>query len=165
MSEETSEIKQLDNGWKIILLIWSAMFSSLVVYLIICVALGNQFQVGEGLDFSIEALRHVFLGVSIVTLFTVLFLRKFLLKADSSVLRSSQTSPAQHPAISKYALANLISSALLELIGLFGVVVFFLTKDNSSLYLFLIISAAGMIYFRPRKEELLSLVDAMKVQR
>jgi hypothetical protein len=155
----------LDNGWKIILLVWSAMFVSLGIYLIVCVGFGNQFHVDAGPDFSLETLRSVFLGVSIMTLLTVFLLRKFLLKPASSTSQSSQISSAQHPAISKYALANLISSALLELIGLFGVVLFFLTKDNSSLYLFLIISAAGMIYFRPRKDELLSLVAAMKVYR
>ena len=133
--------------------------------LIVCIVFGNQFQVGASPNFSIETLRNVFLGVSILTLFTVLYLRKFLMRTGRSALGSGQTSSAQHPAIGKYASVILITSSLLELIGLFGVVLYFLTKDNLSLYLFLIISAAGMIYFRPRKDELLALVATMKVER
>ena len=124
MFEKQNEVKQLDQGWKIILLLWSAIFGSLGIYLIICVALGNHFKEGAGLNISIETLRNVFLGVSVLTLFTVLYLRKFLLQAANSTQRSSQTSSAQHSAIGKYTSAILITSALLELIGLFGVVLF-----------------------------------------
>ena len=164
MFEDQSEMKQLDNGWKIILLLWSAMLGSLGIYLIVCVAFGNKFQTGVDPNFSLETLRNVFLGVSILTLFTVLYLRKFMIRAGSSTLRSSHTSSVQHPAIGKYTSVILITSALLELIGLFGVVLYFLTQDNSSLYLFLTISAAGMIYFRPRKDEFSSLVATTKVE-
>ena len=165
MFDEQSETKQLDKGWKIILLLWGSIFGSLGVYLIVCVAFGNQFQSGAVPNFSMETLRNIFLGVSILTLFAVHYSRKFLIRVGGSTFRSSQTSSSQHPAIGKYTTAILITSALLELIGLYGVVLFFLTKDNSSLYLFLIISAAAMLYFRPRKDELLSLVATMKVQR
>jgi len=37
-----------------------------------------------------------------------------------------------------------------------------LTKNLFSLYQFLIISAAAMLYFRPRKEELADLAEEMK---
>jgi hypothetical protein len=165
MLAEQSEMKQLDKGWKIILMIWGAIFGSLGVYLIVCVAFGNQFQSGAGPDFPMAILKNILLAVSILTLLIVRYLRKYLIRVGSPALRSSQTSSVQHPVVGKYASAILITSALLESIGLYGVVLFFLTKDNSSLYLFLIISAAGMIYFRPRKDELLSLVATMKVQQ
>jgi len=38
---------------------------------------------------------------------------------------------------------------------------FFLGKDSMTLYQLIIISAAAMVYFRPRKEELLNLAKEM----
>jgi len=163
MLEEQSQMKQLDKSWKIILLIWSAIFSSLGVYLIVCHAFGNQFQSGVGPNFPTAILKNIFLVVSIIILFTVRYLRGYLMRPGGSPLQPSQVPSVQHSAIGKYTLATLITSALLESIGIYGVVLFLLTKDNSLLYLFLIISAAGMIYFRPRKDELSSLMAAMKV--
>jgi hypothetical protein len=59
MLEEQSDMEQLDKSWKIILLIWGAIFGSLGVYLIFCVAFGNQFQSGAGPNFPTAILKNI----------------------------------------------------------------------------------------------------------
>jgi hypothetical protein len=162
MHEEQDDMKQLVSGWRIVLLIWGAILASLGVYLIVCLNIGTALQVNIAPDFPLTTLKYALFGVACVTLVVVFILRKFLLNPDRSGLNSTHTTSAQHPAITKYTQAVVITSALLESIGIYGVVLFLLAKDTRSLYQLLIISAAAMVYFRPRKEELLKLAKQMK---
>lgn len=68
----------------------------------------------------------------------------------------------QHPAVGRYTVVIIILAALSESIGIYGVVLFLISKNSLVLYQFITISAAAMIYFRPRKEELLQLASTMK---
>jgi hypothetical protein len=70
-----------------------------------------------------------------------------------------------HPAFEKYFRATLISTALSESIGIYGLVLFLLGKDWSSLYFLIIVSAIAMYYFRPKKQELLDLATEMTVKQ
>jgi hypothetical protein len=92
-------------------------------------------------------------------------IRKFLLNPERSGGRPARTTSAQHPEITKYTTVVVITSALLESIGIYGVVLFLLARDTRLLYQLLMISAAAMIYFRPRKEKLLALAEQMKEYR
>lgn len=160
MHEEQKEMKQLETGWRVILMIWGAILASLGIYLVVCLVVEKELQIKLDPDFPLDTLKYSLFGVSFFTLFLVHYIRKFLLRAGNS----SQTSSPQHPAIAKYSVAVVITSALLESIGIYGVVLFLISKDTLSLYQLLIISAAAMIHFRPRKNELLNLAAQMKVQ-
>jgi hypothetical protein len=56
----------------------------------------------------------------------------------------------------------IISLALCESVGIYGLVLFFLGKNTMDLYLLLGVSAAAMIYYRPRKDELLNLLQEIR---
>jgi len=165
MHEEQMEMKQLETGWRVTLLIWGAILASLGIYLVVCIIIEKELQINIDPKLPLETIKYALFGASFITLFVVHYLRKFLLRTISSNVISSQTSLPQHPAVGKYLVAVIITSALLESIGIYGVVLFFLAKDTSSLYQLLIISAAAMIYFRPRKDELLNIAAQMKAQR
>ncbi len=165
MHEEQKEMKQLDTGWRVTLLIWGAILASLGIYLVVCMIVEKDLQINIDPKLPLETIKYALFGVSFITLFVVYYLRKFLLRTISSNVISSQTSSPQHPAVGKYLVSVIITSALLESIGIYGVVLFFLAKDTSSLYELLIISAVAMIYFRPRKDELLNIAAQMKAQR
>jgi hypothetical protein len=165
MNEEQMEMKQLETGWRVVLLIWGAILASLGIYLVVCMIIEKEMQINIDPKLPLETIKYALFGVSIITLLVVYYLRKFLLKTTSSNVISSQTSSPQHPAVGKYLVSVIITSALLESIGIYGMVLFFIAKDTSSLYQLLIISAAAMIYFRPRKDELLNLSAQMKAQR
>jgi len=165
MYEEQEEMKQLETGWRVVFLIWGAILASLGIYLVVCMIIEKELQINIDPKLPLEKIKYALFGVSFITLFLVHYLRKFLLRTISSNVISSQTSSPQHPAVGKYLVTVIITSALLESIGIYGVVLFFLAKDTSSLYQLLIISAAAMLYFRPRKDELLNIVAQMKAQR
>ena len=165
MYDEQEDVKRLMSGWRVVLVIWGAILASLGVYLIICLNIGTALQVNIAPDFPITTVKYALFGVACATIVVVYVLRKFLLSSAGSAINSTQTTSAQHPAIAKYTTAVVITSALLESIGIYGVVLFFLAKDTRSLYQLLIISAAAMIYFRPRKEELFTLAKQMKEQQ
>lgn len=162
---DQKEMKQLDTGWRVILIIWGAILFSLFIYLVVCILIKDQLQISINSDLPIETIKYALFGVSFITLFVVYYLRKFLLRINNSTVNSSQSQSPQNPAVGKYTVAVIVTSALLESIGIYGVVLFLMTKDTSSLYQLLIISAAAMIYFRPRKDELLNLSAQMKAQR
>jgi hypothetical protein len=69
----------------------------------------------------------------------------------------------QHPAVARYTVIVIITSALLESIGLYGLILFFIAKDSLSLYQLLGLSAAAMLFYRPKKEDLLALAERMKI--
>lgn len=165
MHEEQNEMKRLDAGWRVVLVIWVAILASLGVYFIVCISIEKSLQINIDPSFPLKTLRYSLFGVSCITLFVVYYLRKFLIRPNRSVVNSRQMSSTQNPAVAKYTVAIVITSALLESIGIYGVVLFLLAKDALSLYQLLIISAVAMIYFRPRKEELLNLSTQMKEQR
>ena len=164
MHEEQKEMKQLETGWRVILMIWGAILASLGIYLVVCIVVEKNLQINLDPNFPLETLKYALFGVSFITLFVVHYIRKFLLRTSNSTVTSSLTSSPQHPALGKYSVAVVITSALLESIGIYGVVLFFISKDTLSLVQLLTISAVAMIHFRPRKDELLNLAARMKVQ-
>lgn len=165
MREEQDDLKQFESGWRVVLMIWGAILASLGVYLIVCLNIGTALTVNIASDFPITTIKYALFGVACVTVLVVYVLRKFLLDPDRSDINATQATSAQHPAITKYTTAVVITSALLESIGIYGVVLFLLAKDTRALYQLLIISAAAMIYFRPRKEELFNLAEQMTEHR
>ena len=159
---EPKEKKQLLGGYKIILVIWWAIFGSLFIYFIVCHAIGDQLQNVGNTNVPVDMIKYALWGVSIVTLVSAHYIRKFLLSTGSTGFSSSQTASLQHPAAGKYTVVIIITLALLESIGIYGVVLFLIAKDTASLYQLLIVSGIAMIYYRPRKEELFELAAKMK---
>ena len=60
----------------------------------------------------------------------------------------------QRALLAKYTVAVLVSLALCEGIGIYGVVLFFLGAELKILYIFIAISALSMFFYRPKMEEL-----------
>jgi hypothetical protein len=76
--------------------------------------------------------------------------------------RSQVSQPAQvwkFLALQKYSAATIVALAMSESIGIYGLVLFFLGKNPTDLYLLILVSAAAMLVYRPRKDEMLSLVQ------
>jgi len=164
---EKRELEQLDKGWTIIRIIWGALFGSLAVYLLVCTLIEDRLQ-SMSPDFPLETMQIVLFGVSILIFFITGTIRKALLntsvRGSASALFRNPSSQIQNPAVGKYITAIVAATALSESIGIYGVVLFFLSKDSTTLYLFLIMSAISMFYYRPRKEELWEIAAEMQKQ-
>ena len=70
----------------------------------------------------------------------------------------------QPPVIGKYTSAMLLSLALSESIGIYGLVLFFLGDSFQTLYIFIGISALGMFNYRPKREEIEKFAVAMQTK-
>ncbi len=163
---DKSELQQLNTAWKVIGIIWGALFASLAIHVAVCYLVEDQLVPEAG--FPLETMRFALYGVSAATLVVAYYLRRAMLKpgkrSSPSTAGHRPAAQIQHPAAGKYLTAMIVASALSESIGIYGVVLFFLSKDWSALYQFMIVSAAAMLYFRPRKEELFGLAEEMKRQ-
>lgn len=163
MADEHGEARKLDSGFRVVFLIWGAMVFSLAIYLGVALMLEKYQQIAIFSNLPLQALKYVLFGLSFATLVLVYVLRKYLMKSFVSAgISADSSSGHQHPAVGKYLTVTLISSAMLESIGVYGLVFFLMTKDKVALYQLIIISALGMLHFRPRKDELLHLAEAMK---
>lgn len=69
-----------------------------------------------------------------------------------------QSTPAlSHPLLQKYISAMMVALALSESIGIFGFVLFLLGKNALDLYILIAVSAAAIVAYRPKRDELLDL--------
>jgi len=169
---DNSELEQLNKAWPIVLMIWSAG----LIFLGICLGLFHlaeikqvetQIKITFSRDFTFEKLRSILIGVSFLTVFATHYVRKAMMKVvyvNTDFTASSQYH-YHHSAFEKYLRAIFISTALSESIGIYGLVLFLLGKDWSSLYFLIIVSAIAMYYFRPKKQELLDLATEMTVKQ
>jgi hypothetical protein len=167
---DDAELQKLNKGWPVILVIWGAILFSLAVYLVVCYMVEDQLTfITFGPDFPLETFKFILYGISVLTLVAAYHLRKAMLKVRGgrSIFAPThkQTAPNQHPALGKYVTAMIIALALSESIAIYGLVLFLTFRDWLALYQLITLSAAAMIYFRPRKEEILELAVAMRGNR
>ena len=148
----------VENKLLVMWIIWGVMVGSLVFYIVFCNLIGDQIRRPMGPDFPLVLLRNILLGIGIVALIATHFIRKFILRKPSGgpgSASTSQPSPQDLAKIyAKYTIAMLIYLALCESVGIYGLVLFFLGGSFQVMYTFMIISAAGMFYYRPKREEI-----------
>ena len=153
---ETDNSDIFKKGIIRIWIIWGAMFCSLFIYVVICHLLESTWVPVVTPNFPVDTLRDVLYGVSIVILFLSDYIRKFILKSESQLERFTQIASRtnMNPALFKYQTAVIISVALSESIGVFGLIFFLLNKDINTLYIFIATSAAAMLYHIPRMSQI-----------
>ena len=158
---DISQKGMVENKLLIMWIIWGAMVGSLVIYIVFCNLIGDQIQRPMGQGFPLVVLRNILLGISIIALIATHFIRKFILRKSFGGPGSASTSqplPQDLGKIyTKYTIAMIISLALCESVGIYGLVLFFLGGSFQAMYTFMIISAAGMFYYRPKREEIEAL--------
>ena len=158
---QKQEIDQIDKGWAKIMIIWIALLSSLGIYLVVCTVIENQIPVSmEGAP--LERFKYILFGISALTLVGAYFFRKLLLKNISRPAAEGVGMAGLHPAVSKYLTSIVIIMALSESVGIYGVVLFLISKDAVSFYQLMSLSAIAMVIFCPKKAELIGVAEKMK---
>lgn len=112
---------------------------------------------------QLEVLKYALFGISALTLVGAYFFRKLLLKNISRPVQGAGFQSDTYPAGAKYLIVIVIIMALSESVGIYGVVLFFISKDVVSLYQLIILSAVAMVGFRPKKGELIEVAEKMKL--
>lgn len=158
--ESQEEQNILEKSLRINRIIWGAIFCSLPVYLFFAVFLDREKLISPDLGLSVNTLSITLLVVSVVTLFLTYLIRKKLLEPGSYsvVVSGSDGKPVSRiqQAAARYTGAIIISAALSESIGIYGFVLFLVTKEFVLFCEFLFLSAVGLVLYRPRKDELIT---------
>ena len=161
---DVSQKGTVENKLFVMWIIWGGMVGSLAIYVVICNLIGDQIRRPIGPSFPLTLLRNILFGVSIVTLIATHFIRKLILKKPSGGPESASASqPSPHnidKTSPKYIVAMIISLVLCESVGIYGLVLFFLGGSFQAMYTFMIISAVGMFYYRPKRDEIETLYHA-----
>jgi F0F1-type ATP synthase membrane subunit c/vacuolar-type H+-ATPase subunit K len=156
--------KTLMNLW----IIWVAMMGSLAVYVFICHQFGEEIRPDMGPHFPMPLLRTILYVIAITTLFLNHFLKRRMLSGISRDTWSSAFRPGANstqPAfLAKYTAALIVSFALSESIGIYGLVLFFLGDGLKTLSTFIGISALAIYFHRPKKSELEQLAAAVQTE-
>ena len=148
---------ELDKGLTTMQIIWGAMLFSLAVYVVIATQFGDDIRIEPGvMPEVLDIVRTVFYLLALAILFVTRIVRKAVL-AGKGMAVSSQPSALSHPVLQKYLSAMMIALALSECIGIFGFVLFLLGKNALDLYLLVALSAAAVVAYRPKRDELLDL--------
>lgn len=163
----SSDKEAIDRGMILTWVIWTALFLSLFVYVLVCHLVGDKIRQNANPDFPLDLFRNILYFIAIIELIISYFLRKAALavrSSDTSPRKSiiSQTS-TQSAFIGKYAVAMIITLALSESIGIYGMVLFFLGDSFNTLYTFIGVAAIAMFFYRPKKEEIMMLANDMKM--
>jgi hypothetical protein len=163
--EETGRA-EFEKGLRILWIIWAAMLGSLFIYVFICHLIGEEIRGNMNPEFPIGLLKNILYGAIIVTLLCAHFLRRFMITGRFTSFEVRPYNPgsiSRQPALlAKYTVAVLVSLALCEGIGIYGVVLFFLGADLQTLYIFITISGVSMFFYRPKMEELERVTLIMK---
>jgi F0F1-type ATP synthase membrane subunit c/vacuolar-type H+-ATPase subunit K len=156
-----ASLKGTENKLFVMWIIWVAMMGSLVMYVAVCNLVGDQIRSPMEPGVPLVFLRNILFGIGIAALIVSHFIRKLILGQPSggpdSASASQPSAQDQTKIYAKYTAAMIISLVLCESVGIFGLVLFFLGGSFQVMYAFMIISAAGMFYYRPKREELEAL--------
>ncbi|MFC1839610.1 hypothetical protein ACFL1N_08520 [Thermodesulfobacteriota bacterium] len=155
---EASQKQTVESKLLVMWIIWGAMVVSLGVYIAICVLIGDKVRQTMGEGFPLVLIRNILFGISIVELIATHFIRKLMMR-EPEIDPGSISAPepvAQEPVNihGKYLSAMVVSLALCESIGIYGLVLFFLGDSVQTMYTFMAVSAAGMLFHRPKREDL-----------
>lgn len=134
-------------------LICAAMLILLITYNLVCHIWGDQIR--NTLEESERVtLRTVFYVITIA-LFPLTNLIRHIL------LRLNQTMPGQTSAEQRYLITIIVTQSMLELVSLFGLVMFLLGDDFNTLYIFSVLGMLGIYLHKPKSTELQSIVSAL----
>jgi hypothetical protein len=161
------EIEKINKGLLTLNVIWAAMLMSLFIYIFVGLYIKNTLRITMEKN-VLDILRNVLYSVSFIILITTRFIRKLILsgKGKSTFANTDKSSYQRYQpsALARYTTAMVVSLALTESIGIYGLVLFFLGKNEADLYLFILISAATMLIYRPKRDEIVNLTQELNKQ-
>jgi hypothetical protein len=131
--------REKNAGMTTLRIIWIAMLASLAAYLLAGLLAAPRIRATMGVG-SLSLLRPALYAVGLLTLL-----------AAGHVRRLIQGAAAEMP---RYTSAVVASLAMCESVGIYGLILYLLGKSATDLFLLIGISAAAMVYYRPKEEDL-----------
>jgi hypothetical protein len=146
--------EMLSKQYRVLQIIWLAMLASLGVYLGICILVGGDIRSRQTTIMHLGNLRNILLLVAVAEIVLIGFLRKRMLTPVAGMTRQA--------ASQRYILRGILTCAIAESIGIFGMILYFLGDTLEFLYLLTTVSAGTMIYYRPKFLEYREWIGSLK---
>lgn len=152
--------EELQRGMTTTRRIWYTLFASLILYVYIVPMAFDLSRVSFPLE-NYRTLRLALFTCASITVVVTWLLRKYLLSVPQG---NRPIQSAQHPAVGRYLVAMVVAMGLSESIGVYGLVLYILGKNHQDLYLLTVLSAAAMLLYFPKKQEILTLAKRFPPQ-
>ncbi|WP_310601414.1 hypothetical protein [Desulfobulbus sp.] len=150
--------QELDQGMVMLKTIWYALAGSLVMYVIAVPLLLGDTAVNVTVDFYGQ-LRLLLYAAAGMTLAVSWLARRLLLAANKPPAPSKSR---QHPVVQRYTTAMIVTLALVEAIALYGLILFLVGKNPIDLLLLSAMAAVAMIFYFPKKTDLIDLAEKFR---
>ena len=137
-------------------IIWLCLVLAPLFYLFVGIYMEDGFQANLDAK-TFENIKMMIYILSFVTLIVTGYVRNHLLSRQKNPQNHDQSS--KDPAMQKYFVSMIVALAMLESIAIFGLVLFFLGKDRTDLYLLTLVSSATMLFYFPKKEHIRLLTE------
>lgn len=155
--------QELQRSMTVIRGMWMALFTSLLICVIPLLAPTALNHVNFTFsDQGYRTLRLAFFGVALLILVLTWVVRRNLLK---NARPNNPTPSERHPAISRYTFVTVITLAMSQWVGICGLILYVLGRHRPDLYLLTLLSAAAMLLYFPKKEEVRRLAQEMASQQ
>jgi len=151
-----TEYKRLKEELTLHWVIVAVMVSMLFMYNLICHFMGAEIQI------SMAEEQRVFIRTILYVVTIAVFPLTNLLR--HILLRLNQTMPGDNPAKNRYLMTTIVTLASIEIVGVFGFVMFVLGDGYNTLYIFTTLGALGIFLHRPREQEYKQIIAALKYQ-
>ncbi|NIU58584.1 MAG: hypothetical protein GWN67_20030 [Phycisphaerae bacterium] len=167
---EEKERIEIEKELRVLWFFWAGCFGSLLVLLLMCAGFGEMLRENIEVrpDFPINMFKSVFIVAGILSLALAYFLRRRLLAGKSIGLGNKAVemlfSANQPTYLLKYRYGIYPPMAISVSPGFYGFVLFMVGGDALIFYLFLIIAALSALYHRPKKGEIITLLQKEKAQ-
>ncbi|MGO8987643.1 MAG: hypothetical protein ACLQGU_07210 [bacterium] len=170
------ETHDIEKGFSAIRLTWVMIVIALAVFIIIANVIGKQGTItgNNEPDKAFLLIGYILYAIGALILVVVYFIRRAITNQKSVISRivgfmsttgrSTVAVSGGNPrsAVGRYLVGIVFCSALIEAIGIYGLIIFIINADFLSLYLLIGIAAAAHLYFRPKKQELIDLATQIK---
>ena len=147
--------QELNKEIRRINFIYFAILFSLVIYLFVGLTIGKNTK--ATIDDGFTTFKTALYVISLVSLLAAKPIKKFVWKKGKVSPRKAGS--FYNTVLRRYTSALVISAAVLETIGICGLVLFILGKNPVDLYVLIAVSAVAMLQNRPKREEVMSLFE------
>ena len=131
------------------------MLVGLAIYVFIGLRVGPNIQVSMDKS-TFGVIKTVLYLFTLIIIIITRYVSRFIISGKGQFGQATQN--FEPLTLQKYTTAIIVAWALLDSIGIFGLILFLLGKNPMDLYLLIAISAAAMFWYRPKKDDLIHLV-------
>jgi hypothetical protein len=80
------------------------------------------------------------------------------------LLRLNQTMPGDKPAAQRYLTTIIVTQTMIEIVSLFGLLMFLLGDNFNTLYIFSVLGLLGIYLHKPKMTELEDIIQALNIK-